>query len=380
MSTIMRSSFPFWLAVAAALQAQDLPKGQIIDEVKCQADASQTYALYLPSGYSPDHKWSVILAFDARGRGRTPVAQFQAAAEKYGYIVAGSNNSRNGPGQVSQKAAEALIQEMQMRFSVDPKRFYAAGQSGGARFAMDLAQHGKVFAGVIASSAGFAHPPSEEVSVPFVVFGTAGTEDFNYLEMRKLDRLLTSPHRIRIFNGDHTWLPSDLAVEALGWMELQAMRSSLRPRDEGLIDSEFAIRKAQLAATKDLGEIYLENAALATDFKGLRDVSAYEATAASLEKQKDVLDALHATRTAEMDEGLMNDEIRSFIDQLGNPAERADSLAALRERLTKLSTQAKAPEDSPQRRMARRVLHGVMADNGGRNDPDFQKLLDEVKL
>ena len=96
MSTIMRSSFPFWLAVAAALQAQDLPKGQIIDEVKCQADASQTYALYLPSGYSPDRKWSVILAFDARGRGRVPVVQFQAAAEKYGYIVAGSNNSRNG--------------------------------------------------------------------------------------------------------------------------------------------------------------------------------------------------------------------------------------------------------------------------------------------
>jgi hypothetical protein len=236
---------------------------------------------------------------------------------------------------------------------------------------------------VIASSAGFAHPPSEEVSLPFVVFGTAGTEDFNYLEMRKLDRLLTSPHRIRIFNGDHTWLPSDLAVEALGWMELQAMKSGLRPRDEGLIDSEFAIRKAQLAATKDLGEIYRENAALATDFKGLRDVSAYEATAASLEKQKDVQDALHATGTAEMDEGMMDEEIHedilNFGDQVGNQAERADGLAALRERLTKLSTQAKAPDDSPQRRMARRVLRGVMADNPGQYDPDLQKLLDEVK-
>ena len=44
-------------------------------------------------------------------------------------------------------------------------------------------------AGVIASSAGYpdARP---RASVPFAVFGTAGTDDFNYSEMRQLERAL----------------------------------------------------------------------------------------------------------------------------------------------------------------------------------------------
>lgn len=77
-------------------RAADLPTGAIIDDVRCSAGAQQGYALYLPSGYSPARAWPVIFAFDPRARGRTPVERYQAAAGKFGYIVAGSSNSRNG--------------------------------------------------------------------------------------------------------------------------------------------------------------------------------------------------------------------------------------------------------------------------------------------
>ena len=56
--------------VALALTAAELPRGTILDDVKCMADASQSYALYIPSNYSPDRAWSLILAFDPRARGR----------------------------------------------------------------------------------------------------------------------------------------------------------------------------------------------------------------------------------------------------------------------------------------------------------------------
>src|SRR5208337_3610840 len=108
--------------VVLLARAQDLPRGQVIDEVKCTADPSESYALYLPSNYSQDRAWSVIFAFDPRGRGRAPVVQYQAAAEKYGYIVAGSNNSRNGPWNVSLAAAQAMSADVGARFSIDPKR------------------------------------------------------------------------------------------------------------------------------------------------------------------------------------------------------------------------------------------------------------------
>jgi hypothetical protein len=34
---------------ASLVLAQDMPRGQIVDEVRCSADPTQSYALYLPS-------------------------------------------------------------------------------------------------------------------------------------------------------------------------------------------------------------------------------------------------------------------------------------------------------------------------------------------
>ena len=82
-------------------RAQDLPRGTIVDDVKCGTDPAQSYALYLPSAYSADRKWNLLIAFHPGARGRAMVEKYAAAAEQYGYIVAGSNTSRNGPWAVS---------------------------------------------------------------------------------------------------------------------------------------------------------------------------------------------------------------------------------------------------------------------------------------
>src|ERR1700724_3512568 len=120
------------------VSAQVLPRGQIIDDVRCGDDPAQHYSLYLPSNFTPDRMWPIILAFDAGGRGRRAVERYQVGAERYGYIVAGSNNSRNGPWKRSLDAARALTADVTGRFPVDLQRIYTAGMSGGARVAMML--------------------------------------------------------------------------------------------------------------------------------------------------------------------------------------------------------------------------------------------------
>src|SRR5881397_653887 len=94
--------------LSAPVAAQDLPRGQIINEVKCAADPSQSYALYLPSNYTPERAWSLLVGFHPAARGRAMVETYQAAAEKYGYVVAGSNNSRNGPWELSAASIQAM--------------------------------------------------------------------------------------------------------------------------------------------------------------------------------------------------------------------------------------------------------------------------------
>src|SRR6186997_2461019 len=145
-----------WLVGLSALWtalAGGLPAGQIIDRVTCAADSSQTYALFVPAAYTSDRLWPVIFAFDPGGRGRTPVERYQAAAEQYGFIIAGSNDSRNGSPEFV-KAADAMSSDVTARFNIDPKRIYLAGMSGGSRVALFLALQSDSIAGVIASSAG----------------------------------------------------------------------------------------------------------------------------------------------------------------------------------------------------------------------------------
>lgn len=364
--------------LASILCAADLPLGQIIDDVKCAADPAQSYALYLPSNYTPEKTWSVILAFDPLGRGRAPVVQYQAAAEKYGYIVAGSNNSRNGPWNISLTAAQAMSADVRNRFAVDEKRIYAAGQSGGARVSMALALSTSQFAGVFASSAGF--PDSRpRTLLPFPVFATAGTDDFNYVEMRRFDRVLTSPHRLVVFEGGHTWLPSEIAVEAVEWMEIQEMKSGRRPHDDSLLDRIFAARSARVdALTRDV-DIYIAVSSLASDFDGLRDVARFAARAGTLAHRKDIQQALKNDRAQEQHEEQLSRELAQLLSELDNPATRRDGLDELRTRLTKLARQAGADEDSADRRLARRVLWALIVDNRSRPDPELQKLLGEVQ-
>ncbi len=63
--------------------AQELQRGVIIDEVNCANDQAQTYALYLPSTYSAERTWPLLIAFHPAARGRAMVEKYQAAAEQY---------------------------------------------------------------------------------------------------------------------------------------------------------------------------------------------------------------------------------------------------------------------------------------------------------
>jgi dienelactone hydrolase len=357
---------------AQIVRAQSIERGVAVERVVCAGDASQSYALYLPSGYSPDRPWSVILAFHPAARGLQMVEKFRAGAEQYGYIVAASNNSRNGPHDVSAAAAKAMSGDVARRFNIDPKRVYLAGMSGGARVATGIALANTSIAGVIASSAGF--PDSQpRPRVPFAIFGTAGTEDFNYLEMRALDQHLLSPHFLAVFRGGHMLPPDDVAFDAVEWMELQAMRSERRGRDEGLAARILEKRRTRLAAAAGAAETVYLLRALVEDFKGLADVSAEAGRLEELTRRSEVKKALKREREADEAEQRALQEIYTLESQLLSDGARDAALISLRDRLTRLSRKASAAADTAERSQARRMLRLITA-GAAERIPDHQYL------
>jgi len=341
-------------------------------------DASQHYALYLPSSFSRSRPSPVIIAFDGSGRGREGVERYREAAEQYGYVVAGSNNSRNGPWNVGLDAAAAVTTDLKSRFPIEPKRMYTAGMSGGGRVAIMVAQNSDAIAGVLSSSAGYSTAFHDRERFPF--FGTAGTEDFNYREMRNVDRRMTSPHRVEIFEGGHTWLPVEMATRGVEWMEIQGMKSGIRPRDQALLDSLFAKRATRAnAETSSLDRMRALNQ-IAADFDGFKDVASITASAAALEKQQDVADALSAEQAEDARELRVKNEVDRMVRQLGWP-ESADAASTnLKSFVTSLLDVARQGADSSERRIARRVVAGLRASRASLPNREFRDWLQGVQV
>ncbi|MEO6569444.1 MAG: hypothetical protein ABIO94_11830 [Opitutaceae bacterium] len=346
MRSIVTCGLFLLLVFSPAIAAPDATKGQILEKVVCEADSTQTYALYVPSSYTAEKLWPVIYCFDPGARGKTPVERLLAAAEEYGYILAGSNNSRNGAWEANEAAIQAMTRDVAAHFSIDRRRIYTAGLSGGSRVAIQVAMTGYA-KGVIACSAGFTEPVP--IRVPFPIFGTAGLEDFNYREMKQLDVDLearAAAHRIVIFDGGHEWAPATLLAQAVEWLELQAMRMGTRDRNEKMLNALWETRVAAVPPRAGL-ERWRELKSLAVDFKGLRDTGDAEAEEKRLGSTAEVKDAIKAERA------LIAREV-ALLEKLVGTANRS---AATKQKLaTEVRGKAEAAEDSPERRMALRVL------------------------
>jgi predicted esterase len=273
--------------VALAARSQTPAPGMVHASVAVAADPTNSYALYLPSAYSPSKRWPLLLVFDPFARGEVSVKLFHEAAEKYGFIVVGSNNSRNF--QDPSAAICTLWADVKERYAIDPRRVYTAGLSGGARVASSIALACKnCIAGVIANGAGLPNgttTPGPEVADWFLV---AGTTDFNYPELLHLKEALDARNaasRFVVYDGEHNWMPKDFAERALAWLQLRAMVKGIAPVDKEFIGRQFEGRLAEAASAQKAGDILAavrDYREIAQDFTTFRDVKEQEALAKSL--------------------------------------------------------------------------------------------------
>ncbi len=267
-------------------ESKQLPEAGVVHKkVICSGNQDLSYALYIPwatvasatpktgtatppapsqTGRGADGKvlFPVMIAFDPHGDGVLPLTKYKDLAEKYGYILIGSNDSQNGQaGEVTDGIIRGLLAEIHTVYPIDTNRIYVAGFSGGSRVAAMAAMSHKEVKGVIGCGAGFPggnQPPLYK----FDYFGIAGTADFNMNEMLQLDGVLTQlgmRHFIATFPGPHAWPTSSVMEEGFQWLTLNAMRDGTLQRDDAVIAAIMGGFDARIARLKS--ENYLVSAA-----------------------------------------------------------------------------------------------------------------------
>ncbi len=250
--------------------------GKVI-ESESIAGTSSSYAVYLPKSYHVDRPLPVIVFFDSHARGKDPVKMYAALADAQPFILVGSNVSRNGqrPEQ-SLQIYDELMRDVKTKFAIDPQRIAVCGFSGGARVAAMLAQNRPEVKNVIACSAGFQPRQGDT----FGYYAIIGTQDFNYMELWQLQKVLDygkQPHAFAEWSGGHEW-PGSAEMEAA--MDFVTMREidktdprldSLLKEKKQRLDYAYTECHGQWLKRKRFLERYL------TAMEGLTDLSVEKA-------------------------------------------------------------------------------------------------------
>ena len=345
-----------------------IPVGTIVPKVVAIATPDQSYAVYIPKSSSPTSRSPIIFAFDPGARGVRPVELMKDAAEHYGFIVVGSNNSRNGSWKVEAEAAQAMLQDTRRNFPpIDERRIYFAGFSGGARVAVRLAQICKCVAGVLLNGAGFQPEAKASQDAPFAVFAAVGTYDFNYGEIVRMDddlERLSYPHFFRRFDGPHQWAPASVMEEALAWFRLQAMKSGRESREDSFIATMAAQETERAQAFEQSGDGYAawkEYRQAAEAFAEVTDNSSFRSRAETLEKDKAVRESAKREKQEFEEQDQMTREISSGLSMLKeNQPNRADIPRDVGQRVVDLRNRAAHEKREEKLRVLKRALAGVM--------------------
>jgi len=263
--------------------------------VKCSADTNLTYALYLPPQYTSEKPSPVLILFDPHGDGLLPVNLFNSEASKNGFIIAGSNNSKNGmPVDQTTAIYRQILSDISSRFNIEKKAIYVGGFSGGSRVAGAAAITEGNIAGVVGCGAGLPNINQKPLS-PFSYLAVAGNGDFNYLEMQQLDASLDQAgyrHHLLVFDGIHQWPPIEVISEIFMWLRFDAMRQNAIQVNTNEInifieknDKEAGIALANGNRAHQL-EIYTK---MLHFLQGLTDVAPLQAEIGRLSGEKDVI-------------------------------------------------------------------------------------------
>jgi predicted esterase len=359
------------------------PAGNIVPKVVCEARPEQSYALYLPSAYTPHKRWPIVYVFDPGARGMVPIQLMKDAAERYGFIVATSNNSKNGAWKPEAEAASAVWDDTHKRLFIDDRRVYMAGFSGGARLASRLAQMCKCAHGVFLSGASFStdSPPSRDAVFP--VFMTAGMLDFNYGELVHLESQLSSlafPHFLQRFDGAHEWGPAGAWPQAFAWMNLLAMKEKRLPRDDAFIIAELQRFSAAAKEIEKAGNpLYSAQAyrQAAAAFDGLASVDLLRERAAALEKDASYRAAEKRERDDLAQQSALEHDVMRITSALRElTADRSQLRQQASQLIQDLRGRATHEKKEEKRRVLERARRGIFAAMIETGEP----LIDEKNL
>jgi poly(3-hydroxybutyrate) depolymerase len=248
-------------SIVAPIPQNEFEIGSITHGVKCRSNSEFSYDLYLPKQYDLHKKFPVIVCLDPQGNGKKPLDLYKKLADKYGYILLGSNNSKNGnTWEHSEQIVESLLTEVRSKYASNPERIYLMGFSGGARIANAITIKNGAIRGAICCGAAVPAQGGYPLRSNYTLAVIIGNRDFNYVETKKYTMIDLAGYQILntviTFDGKHEWCPESIMDEAFWWQELNEMKSDLANSKKDSAQERYTLEENKLKLLMEQKEYY----------------------------------------------------------------------------------------------------------------------------
>lgn len=248
----------FLISFVRSQEQMVLKKGEIIEGISVQDSTQNTFSLYLPTNFSTDKKWPLLMIFEMEGRERQAMSMFLRAAEKQGYVLAAPKMNDTVPLAKNMALVGRSLEKILTILPISFDQIYTAGASSGGRFASLTPILLKGIKGVMSIGASVANRELLNAKEPFHFVGIVGKDDFNYTTMladtKLLDRL-KFPNQVLLHDGGNEWPSVGYLEKGMQLFTLAAMGRKLVPKDSSYVEKAYREDLEKVEQLKKVGDL-----------------------------------------------------------------------------------------------------------------------------
>lgn len=313
--------FLFVLQIGLA-QEVVLRKGAIIDSITVEGQPTETFSLYLPTNFVTSKKWPILYVFDMDGKGRQAMSMFKQAAEAKGYILA-SPDAINDTLSLSENMLRVgrAMDGVSRLLPLQNERSYVAGFSNGARFASITPLFINKIKGVISCGASIMNLELLNSKKRFHFIGIAGNQDFNYIELLKLKKVLNGlkyPNQLLVFEGGHQWPEPQYLEKALTMFDLAEMAKGNIPKDSITVDQAYAQDMESFQELRKQSKLLLAEKVLdrmISVYRPHKDIDSLKKLKKELRKEKLYRSLKRQENAARFKESLLKEDYVYYLEE-----------------------------------------------------------------
>lgn len=235
-----------------------LKKGEILDSIPVVDSIQRSYSLYLPTQFSMDVEWPLLLVLDMNGKQRQALSMFARAAESQGYVLMSPQTSDSLPVTDNMVHIGDALERVGALLPIDGDRIYVAGEAASGRFASLVPVFVHRIQGVISIGSALANVEVLDKERRFHFIGIVNKENFNYPillnETKLLDRL-KYPNQILLHDGSGSWPPGGYLDKALQIFTLASMAKNGVPKDSTFIERAYGEDLDKVEQLKGVGDV-----------------------------------------------------------------------------------------------------------------------------